>query len=225
MNVTLTARPTGTCSSLISFCAVDVLELPHPPLGGGVNLDRLVGRALQVEEHVCGPGEDHDGDEKRNDRPGQLERNRPVNALRRRRVDRWCGISPRTRSPATETSTAKNAVTATMKKYRLSTRAAIVDACSGNSENPDPISAQACLSAAVSRSRAPHQQNEPHDETRRSAAPPSRTMFMNDGAVTSGASGRTGSSRAAARRRPMPTVPSPESTSARRSSFGEYSTP
>ena len=61
--------------------AVEVLELPHPPLGGGVNLERLVGRALQVEEHVCGPGEDHDRDEERNDRPGQLERNRPVNAL------------------------------------------------------------------------------------------------------------------------------------------------
>ena len=30
------------------------------------------------------------------------------------------------------TSTAKNPLVATMKKYRLSTRAAIVDACSGN---------------------------------------------------------------------------------------------
>jgi hypothetical protein len=42
---------------------------------------------------------------------------------------------------STVTTTAKNAHTAVMKKYRLSTRAAIVDACSGNSGIPGSMCA------------------------------------------------------------------------------------
>src|SRR5678816_134735 len=59
---------------------VQMLELPHPAFSGGVDLERLVGGAMKVEEYFRGPGEDHDGDQERNDRPGQLEGNRPVDA-------------------------------------------------------------------------------------------------------------------------------------------------
>src|SRR4249919_3080273 len=59
---------------------VQMLELPHPAFSCGVDLERLVGRALKVEEHARSPGEDHEGDEKRNDGPRQLERNRTVDA-------------------------------------------------------------------------------------------------------------------------------------------------
>jgi hypothetical protein len=56
-----------------------VLELPHPPLTGRIDLECLVGRPLEVEEDVRAPDEDHDADEKWNDGPRQLEGNRAVN--------------------------------------------------------------------------------------------------------------------------------------------------
>src|SRR3970040_1843914 len=50
----------------------------------------------------------------------------------------------------TATSTAKNVLTATRKKYRLSTRDATVDACSGNSGVPGSINL-----SSVAASRRP----------------------------------------------------------------------
>ena len=60
--------------------AVEVLELPHPAFTCRVNLQRLIRRPHEVEEDVRGPGEDHDGDEEGDDRPGQLEGDGTVDA-------------------------------------------------------------------------------------------------------------------------------------------------
>jgi hypothetical protein len=45
------------------------------------HIHRTDGRARQVEEHLGAPGEHHHGDAKRDDRPEQLERQRPVNRV------------------------------------------------------------------------------------------------------------------------------------------------
>ena len=69
VNVTFTGRPTGTCSSLISALAVEVLEPPHPPLAGRVDLQRLIGRPDEVEEHLRAQTKITIDIEERDDRP------------------------------------------------------------------------------------------------------------------------------------------------------------
>ncbi len=78
--ISFTGRPTGTCSSLISRCAVEVLELPHPLLADDVDVERLVGRPRHREEHARAPDEDHHRDEERDHRPGDLEHEPAVDA-------------------------------------------------------------------------------------------------------------------------------------------------
>src|SRR5688572_15319171 len=63
----------------------------------------------------------------------------------------------------TETSSAKNPVTARMKKYRLSTSGANEDACSGKSGIPDNIGITASRAARSLRPRLPAPSE--HDET------------------------------------------------------------
>ena len=100
---------------------------------------------------------------------------------------------------------------------------ASVDACSGNSGMPDNIDAQACLSATWRDSRRRISTTKPSDETNRQHAAQPHEVH-DDGAVPP------------ARRVVVEAVeqqlvddradaPSPDSTSASRSSFGEYSTP
>ena len=76
---------------------------------------------------------------------------------------------------STVTATAKNAHTAVMKKYRWSTRAAIVDACSGNSGMPGSMCALTFLDSICGAPgvRVPRQRSvplaPPHQHDRRAA--------------------------------------------------------
>ena len=55
VKVTFTGAADGHVQLVDLVLAVEVLELPHPALAGGVNLERLVGRTLQIEEHARAP--------------------------------------------------------------------------------------------------------------------------------------------------------------------------
>ena len=59
-----------------------VLELPHPLLADGVDVERFVGHAAHEREvHARAPDEHHHREDERDARPDQLERQRPVNRL------------------------------------------------------------------------------------------------------------------------------------------------
>src|SRR5262245_42241996 len=62
------------------------------------------------------------------------------------------------------TMSAKNAVTAVTKKYRLSTSGARLDACSGNSGIPDSICLRPEVLERLARLAAAHQEYEAADE-------------------------------------------------------------
>ena len=57
---------------------VHVLDLPHPLLADDVDFGRADRRPGQVEEHLGAPDEHHHRDAERDDRPEQLQRQRPV---------------------------------------------------------------------------------------------------------------------------------------------------
>ena len=118
---------------------IDVLKPPHPALARRVNLERLIRRPHQVEEHDGRPGEDRHRHEKRDDGPAELQRDRTRDRrprLVRRSRSRYLIAKMMTN---TTTSSAKNAVTAVTKKYRLSTSGARLEACSGKSGIPSNI--------------------------------------------------------------------------------------
>ena len=54
--------------------AVRLLQLPHPLLAHDIHFHRVIGHARNAEIHARRPHEKPDGDNQRNDRPGQLKR-------------------------------------------------------------------------------------------------------------------------------------------------------
>ena len=111
----------------------------------------------------------------RDDRPGELERNRPViGAPMQRIVVRYFTAKYTT---TTLVRIPKNAVTPMMNQYSWSTFGAIVDACSGIIWKRDDIRAQACLSTGARRSRRRINTMKPRMSATVSA-PPARTSVI-----------------------------------------------
>src|SRR5208282_6862090 len=59
--------------------AFGVFELPHPLFRDDVNLGRIAGWSTSAEKDYRSPEKDGHENEKRNDRPRQLQRNRTFN--------------------------------------------------------------------------------------------------------------------------------------------------
>jgi hypothetical protein len=75
-------RPSERNVQLIDLAvAIDVLEAPHPALAGRIHLQRLIGRSNGVEVDRRRPDEDPHGDDERDERPADLERNRSSNRV------------------------------------------------------------------------------------------------------------------------------------------------
>ena len=72
----LTARPTGTCSSLISRWPLEVLDLPHPLLADDVELLGVGRRPRGGEVDLRAPDEDDQRDDQRDHDPRDLEQQR-----------------------------------------------------------------------------------------------------------------------------------------------------
>ena len=189
--------------------AVDVLKPPHPPLASGVNLERLVGGAHEVEEHDRSPTAKI-AIETKNGMIDQaeLERNRAVNRLADLQPDRRSGTSPRTRSTSDHDEQREERRDRDDEEIQVVHRAAPAGGLFRKERNPRKhrSGSGVPLRGASRVSRRRISTMNPDDRDRRST--PRRGAGCSSPPRRSGrGSGRTGSSRATARRSTEPTLP------------------